>query len=96
MEVRTLFDYRANIEAMAEAAKDNVSIAQGLFFKHVEAVGDFNLAVLNVGAALYGRVLGCEEAITRDEETQHPHVKAVISAVRAEKGDKVLRAPFVG
>lgn len=71
------------VKAFALAAKEDVDAGAVLFQNYVGLLGGrFDLAVANVGDVLFGRIIGCEQSITKEEEGDCPNVREAISKAR--------------
>lgn len=78
-------DYRQGVAEFLKAAQGGVEEGAQAFRKLVDDLGgNFQLAVLNVGHEAFGRVIGCEGEIHRDEKIKHPNVAESIAKARAE------------
>ncbi len=76
--------FRDCVNKFAEVAKQDVGKGTEFFVAYVNKSlgGNFDLAVSNVGEALFEKVIGCEEAITSEEAKKHPNVREAIALAR--------------
>ena len=84
-------DYASTAAHLATLAKNNQDSAAGFLTLYVEqlAVGSrsvrdaYDLALLNIGAALYGAILGGPN-ITKEQSSAHPGLREVFKRVENE------------